>query len=456
MEAGTGTTQFRLRDWGLSRQRYWGCPIPAIHCDACGVVPVPVKDLPVTLPDVDASEFSVPGNPLDRHPSWGDVDCPECGKKARRETDTCDTFVDSSWYFARFASQPDNRPVDAGVVNSWMPVDQYIGGVEHAILHLLYARYFTRMMKACGYTDHDEPFAKLFTQGMVVHETYLDPDETKPLKDRWLLPDDVMEKDGQMVHSQTGTPVIVGAIEKMSKSKRNVVSPTEIADTYGADAARWFMLSDSPPERDVEWTDSGITGAWKLIQRIWDTVEPSSNALKSIDLSEVPGSATDADSTLRRLTHAAIDGITDDIENFRFNKAVARIYEFMNGLRKAVAADNASQWARSEALSSLVRLVAPFTPHLAEECWEALGGDGLVCDQPWPVADASLLVEDTLKIGVQINGKRRAEINVAVNADKEMTEKIALSDEGIQRHIEGKTIRKVVVVPGRIVNIVAN
>ena len=448
MGEGTGVTQYRLRDWGVSRQRYWGCPIPAIHCEACGIVPVDEKDLPVRLPE--EADFSVPGNPLDRHPSWSKTTCPQCGGDARRETDTFDTFIDSSWYFARFASQPENKPVDPKEADAWLPVNQYIGGIEHAILHLLYARYFTRMIKACGHTSVDEPFENLFTQGMVVHETYLDPNEDKPLKDRWLLPEEVVRKDGIMVSLETGAKVKVGPIEKMSKSKKNVVSPEEIAETYGADAARWFMLSDSPPERDVEWTDSGIEGAWKLINRIWDAVHPHQGILAKIDLDNA--TFDDQDTQLRKGAHAIIAGVTDDIDHFRFNKAIARIYEFMNLIKKA---NTASDTARAEALSALTRIIAPFVPHLAEECWQALGGDGLVCDAPWPTADADLLTADTVVLGVQVSGKRRAELEIAANASEDEIRAAALALEGVQRNIEGKTIVKVIVVPGRIVNIVA-
>ena len=442
MGQGQGTTQYRLRDWGVSRQRYWGCPIPAIHCDACGVVPVPEADLPVELPE--EADFSVPGNPLDRHPTWKYVTCPKCGGKAQRETDTFDTFVDSSWYFARFAAPHPEKPVEGAQADRWLPVDQYIGGIEHAILHLLYARYFTRMMKACGYLSVDEPFANLFTQGMVVHATYRDEGGA------WLLPEDVVIDENGARRADNGGRVAVGPIEKMSKSKKNVVSPEAIADTYGADAARWFMLSDSPPERDVEWTDSGVEGAWRLIGRIWDTVEAAAGALEGFD-ADAPAANAD-DKPLRQAAHGAIAGVTEDIDHFRFNKAIARIYEFLNILRK----DNkAGDWARAEALSALTRLIAPFTPHLAEECWETLGGAGLVCEAPWPKADEGLLASDVVVLGVQVNGKRRDELEVAADADKETVEKAALSLETVQRHIEGKTLRKVVVVPGRIVNIVA-
>jgi len=508
---GEGRVQYRLRDWGVSRQRYWGCPIPAIHCETCGIVPVPEKDLPVELPDLPAEEFKTPGNPLDRAEDWRNVPCPECGKPARRETDTMDTFVDSSWYFARFAAPSETAPVEKKAADYWLPVNQYIGGVEHAILHLLYARWFTRAMKECGYLSLDEPFANLFTQGMVTHETYKDwtngwiPPEwvlrmsideanrqgipweeiagdlgdDRPLDDPQTFRDYrtpsgfgdawreqtqrlgmlIFHDDGQEL-SEEGSfglnPVIINPIEKMSKSKKNVVSPDDIADTYGADAARWFMLSDSPPERDVEWTDAGVEGAWRLIGRIWDAVAPAKGLVAKMDLS-VPA-ATDADRPLRQATHGAIAGVTSDIEHFRFNKAIARIYAFLNFFRKA---ENASDWARAEALATLAKLIAPFTPHLAEECWETLGGPDagmgeLICNAPWPEVDESLLAKSAVVIGVQINGKRRGELEIAADADEEAVEKAALSLQGVQRHIAQKTVRKVVVVPGRIVNIVAS
>ncbi len=468
MGLGEGKTQYRLRDWGVSRQRFWGCPIPAIHCEKCGLVPVPEKDLPVLLPEIPASEFKKPGNPMDRAVAddWRNVPCPKCGGPGRRETDTMDTFVDSSWYFARFAAPSETAAVEKDAADYWLPVNQYIGGIEHAILHLLYARWFCRAMTECELLSVDEPFENLFTQGMVVHETYLDSDDKKPLKERWLLPDEVVKKDGKVLHEETGEPVIVGPIEKMSKSKKNVVSPDDIADTYGADAARWFMLSDSPPERDVEWTDSGVEGAWRLVGRIWDAIEPAKDALKAHDLSKPPAEIDEAGIALRRATHAAVAGVTDDIENFRFNKAIARIYEFLNALKKAPPMNRedgapansvrAEAFAQAEALGVLTQLVAPFIPHLAEECWETLGGEGLVCDAPWPQADDALLKKDTILLPVQVNGKKRDEVEVAADAANDAVEKAALSLEAVQRHIDGKTVRKVVVVPGRIVNIVAN
>ncbi|GGD14854.1 leucine--tRNA ligase [Aquisalinus flavus] len=443
---GQGTTNYRLRDWGISRQRYWGCPIPVIHCEKCGVVPVPEQDLPVKLPD--EADFSKPGNPLDRNPDFVNVACPECGADARRETDTFDTFVDSSWYFARFAAPAPAAPTDPDEASYWLPVDQYIGGIEHAILHLLYARYYTRNMMECGHVSVAEPFQNLFTQGMVVHETYLDADETKKLKDRWLFPEQVERKGGKVINIETGKEVIVGSIEKMSKSKKNVVSPEEIAQTYGADAARWFMLSDSPPERDVEWSEAGVEGAWRLVNRIWDLCEPHKGIFARAG-AEIPAGM---DPDLRRLTHATIDGVTEDIEHFRFNKAIARLYEFINGLKKA--GSSVSEEAVCEGLSALTRLIAPFIPHLAEECWAHLGGTGLVCDAPWPKAEKALLVAETIIMPVQVNGKRRTEITVPADADKETVETLALADDAVQRHLDGMQIVKLIVVPGRIINIV--
>ncbi|MEO1707809.1 MAG: leucine--tRNA ligase, partial [Pseudomonadota bacterium] len=442
---GEGHTNFRLRDWGVSRQRYWGCPIPAIHCDDCGVVPVPAADLPVTLPDIPASEFQIPGNPLDRADDWRLVPCPKCGTPARRETDTFDTFIDSSWYFARFTDPKSARPVDREAADRWLPVDQYIGGIEHAILHLLYARYFTRCMKKLGLVGVDEPFANLFTQGMVTHATFQSADGD------WLLPNDVVVENGEARDLATGRPVFMGPVEKMSKSKKNVVSPEVIATDYGVDAARWFVLSDSPPERDVEWTASGIDGAWRLMGRIWDTVSPHACAFAGFDPHTVPSDLNEHDIALRRATHGTIDAITADIEHFRFNKAVARIYEFLGKVRKA---SKVSAWVRAEALSALSRLIAPFIPHLAEECWELLGGTGLVYQTDWPTADPDLLVNDEVSLPVQVNGKKRAILTVSADLDKDGIEAAALADPAVIRHLEGKTIVKKVVVPGRIVNIV--
>lgn len=432
---GEGKTNFRLRDWGVSRQRYWGAPIPVVHCGDCGIVPVPESDLPVKLPD-DVS-FEKPGNPLEHHPTWKNVDCPKCGKPARRETDTLDTFNDSSWYFARFASVDD--PKERAY---WMPVDQYIGGIEHAVLHLLYSRFFMRAMRDVGEIDlpSGEPFAGLFTQGMVTHETY------KTANGRWASPQEVETRDGKTVEIETGLPVTIGPVEKMSKSKRNTVDPNEIIATYGADAARWFVLSDSPPERDVEWTEAGVEGSARFLQRVWSLVQGLSEAGTGADTDEA--AALD----VRRTAHKSADAIDKAIDEFRFNSAIAAMHEWVNQLKKAEG--KGADTARREAASMLLRCLTPFMPHVAEECWQALGEDGLVSAAPWPSVDPALLVDDTVTLPIQVNGKRRAEISVAKSAPPDAIEAQALAEPALQSHIDGKTIKKVIVVPGRIVNIV--
>jgi leucyl-tRNA synthetase len=426
---GEGTTVWRLRDWGVSRQRYWGTPIPIIHCERCGAVPVPRDQLPVTLPE-DVG-FDVPGNPLDRHPTWKHVACPACGGAAVRETDTLDTFVDSSWYFIRFASQPADRPFDKQAAERWLPVDQYIGGVEHAILHLLYARFWTRALKRLGRIDIDEPFRSLFTQGMVTHETYRASDQ------RWVSPDEVERRDGRWIDLATGEPVETGRIEKMSKSKRNTVDSSPIADQYGADALRWFLLSDSPPERDLEWTDEGINGAWKYVQRLWR-------------LASAPADGAGEDPALRRKLHQTIAAVAANIEDLAFNKAVANLYELANAIEKAPPSAD-----RSEAVATMVRLVAPMVPHVAEEAWAAAGNPGLVADAPWPEADPALLVEDEVTIAVQVNGKLRDTLTAPKGSPREMLEEMALASEKVVRILDGKAPRKVIVVPDRLVNLVA-
>ncbi|HWK37215.1 leucine--tRNA ligase [Sphingomonas sp.] len=423
---GTGTTVWRLRDWGISRQRYWGTPIPIIHCEACGAVPVPRDQLPVVLPD-DVS-FDVPGNPLDRHPTWKHVDCPSCGGKARRETDTLDTFVNSSWYFIRFASQPGDQPFDRAVAEQWLPVGQYIGGVEHAILHLLYARFWTRALRRIGKLDIAEPFAGLFTQGMVTHETYQDP------AGAWLAPEDVA--DGKVI--ATGAPVTVGRVEKMSKSKKNTVDPSPIVDQYGADAVRWFMLSDSPPERDLPWSESGIEGSWRFVQRLWRLVGSASE----------PAEGADVD--LERKLHRTIAGVAEGIEALAFNKAVAKLYELVNAIERA-----APSASRTAAVATLVRLVAPMTPHLAEEAWATLGEGGLVADADWPAVDPALLVDDQVTIAVQVNGKLRDTLTMPKGTPKDVVEAAALASENVLRMLDGKPPKKVIVVPDRLVNLVA-
>ncbi|ARS28104.1 leucine--tRNA ligase [Sphingomonas sp. KC8] len=426
---GTGTTVWRLRDWGVSRQRYWGTPIPIIHCDACGPVAVPKDQLPVVLPE-DVT-FDVPGNPLDRHPTWKHVACPSCGADARRETDTLDTFINSSWYFIRFASQPKDKPFDRAVAEQWLPVGQYIGGVEHAILHLLYSRFWTRALQRIGQIGVAEPFTGLFTQGMVTHETYKAPDG------RWLAPEDVETRDGVLVTVETGEAVTLGRIEKMSKSKKNVVDPGPIVDQYGADAVRWFMLSDSPPERDLAWSEAGIEGAWRFVQRLWR-------------LAGSLAGATGEDKDLDRKLHRAIAGIAEDIEALSFNKAVAKLYELANAIEKAPASAS-----RDTAVRMIVRLVAPMVPHLAEEAWALIGEAGLVADAAWPDADPALLVDDEVTIAIQINGKLRDTLTAPKGTDKPTLEALALGSDKVLRLLEGKTPKKVIVVPDRLVNLVA-
>ncbi len=421
---GEGQTQYRLRDWGVSRQRYWGTPIPIIHCDFCGVMPVPRSQLPLVLPE-DVS-FDIPGNPLDRHPTWKNVACPNCREPARRETDTLDTFVNSSWYFIRFASQPKDKPFDRDEAEKWLPVDQYIGGVEHAILHLLYARFWTRALQHIGRLGVAEPFAGLFTQGMVTHETYSTPDG------KWLALNEI--KDGKIIG--TGEPVTVGRIEKMSKSKKNTVDPEPMFDTYGADAVRWFMLSDSPPERDLPWSEAGIEGTWKFVQRLWR-------------LFESPRGNSGDDKDIDRALHRAIDGIGKDIDALQFNKAVARVHSLANAIEKAAPSES-----RDTAIKTLVRLIAPMLPHLAEEAWAAMGNDGLVADAAWPEADPALLIDNEATIAIQVNGKLRDTINVAKGTPKDALEALALASANVVRMLDGATPKKVVVVPDRLVNVV--
>ena len=447
MKVGKGTTQYRLRDWLVSRQRYWGCPIPAIHCDKCGVVPVPEKDLPVKLPD-DVT-FDKPGNPLDRHPTWKHVACPTCGSPARRETDTFDTFIDSSWYFDRFTSPGvETAPFDREENEYWMPVDQYIGGVEHAILHLLYSRFWTRAMREVQMTGRDEPFDGLFTQGMVCHETYRASDGT------WLLPEEIERTaGGNVVRAADKSPVEVGRSEKMSKSKKNVVDPDQIIRDYGADTARWFMLSDSPPERDLEWTEAGVTGAWRFQQRLHRIASEAMAGLPAAGAAK-PAAFSDAATELRRAAHKTIAGLSADIEAFHFNKAVARLYELANTISAFRARDAGDSWALREALEVFVRLIGPMTPHLAEQLWQELGHQALLADAPWPVADAALLVDDTVTVAVQLNGKLRGTIQLPKDAPKDTAETAALALPELVRGLDGKTPKRVIVVPNRIVNVV--
>ncbi|WP_299985158.1 leucine--tRNA ligase [uncultured Ruegeria sp.] len=431
---GEGVTKYRLRDWGLSRQRYWGCPIPVVHCDKCGVVPERQENLPVRLPD-DVT-FDKPGNPLDRHPTWRDCECPSCGAAAKRETDTMDTFVDSSWYFARFTAPHAETPTDLAEAEYWMNVDQYIGGIEHAILHLLYSRFFARAMQITGHLPQSaiEPFDALFTQGMVTHEIYQTRDDHgRPI---YHLPEDVT--DGKLAD---GTEVEIIPSAKMSKSKKNVVDPVSIISAFGADTARWFVLSDSPPERDVEWTASGAEAAFKHLSRVH-------RIASEIAESDLP--ANTEDKTLLREMHKAIHDVSGGVESFGFNASIAKLYAFTNTLAKS----KAGTAAKREAAKTLAQLMSPMTPHLSEELWQMLDGEGLVATATWPVADEAMLVDETVTLPIQINGKRRAEISVAKDLDKAEVEKIALSTEAVQKALDGAAPKKVIVVPGRIVNVV--
>jgi leucyl-tRNA synthetase len=440
---GTGkrTIHYRLRDWLVSRQRYWGCPIPIVHCQSCGIVPVNEKDLPVALPD--DVRFDLPGNPLEHHPAWKHAACPKCGARAVRETDTFDTFVDSSWYFARFTDSKADAPVNRAAADYWMPVDQYIGGVEHAILHLLYARFFTRAMQKSGHVGVDEPFAGLFTQGMVCHETYQD------MNGAWLEPADVEKRDGGAVRRGTNEPVTIGPSEKMSKSKKNVVAPEPIIDAFGADTIRWFMLSDTPPERDIEWTQEGAEGCWRFVQRIHRLVTEAEGLPPKG--TKVPEAAVGADLELRRATHRAIQAVTDDLNALRFNRAVAQIYTLANAITAEGAVDRA---VMRDALETIVLLIAPMMPHLAETCWQALGHSTLVANARWPSADRRLLVSETVTIAVQVNGKLRGEITIPHGADEETAKNAALALDSVKRVLDGKSPRRMIVVPGRIVNVV--
>jgi leucyl-tRNA synthetase len=432
---GQGKTVWRLRDWGVSRQRYWGTPIPFIHCEVCGVVPVPKKQLPVTLPeDVD---FSVPGNPLERHPTWKHVDCPQCGHKALRETDTLDTFVDSSWYFLRFASQPEDRPFDPEEISRWLPVEQYIGGIEHAILHLLYARFWTRALERIGKISVKEPFGSLFTQGMVTHETYerRNPENGQPV---FFAPAEIERgSDGAKLKAD-GQPVEVGRVIKMSKSKKNVVDPDEIVASYGADAIRWFMLSDSPPERDLPWSEAGIEGCARFVQRLWRLFRQFDPA------------ASGEEKALDRKRDQTVAAVADDIAALSFNKAVARIYELTNATEKA-----APSASRSAAIRALLLLVSPMMPHLAEQAWADIGETGLVAEAAWPAVDPALLVDDEVTVAIQVKGKLRDTLTVAKGTSREALEALALASDKVQRALDGAEVKKVIVVPDRLVNIVA-
>ena len=449
IDAGEAAITYRLRDWGVSRQRYWGCPIPIIHCPDCGVVPVPEADLPVRLP-TDIS-FDTPGNPLEHHPTWKMVACPTCNAQARRETDTFDTFFESSWYFARFCSPKADTPFDRAAVDYWMPVDQYIGGIEHAILHLLYSRFFVRAMSRCGYLGIDEPFAGLMTQGMVCHETYRSADG------EWLYPEEVNRDGNAAVRISDGSPVAVGRTEKMSKSRKNVVGLDQVIDSYGADTARLLLLSDSPPERDLEWTEAGIEGAWRYVNRLWRLVVAPAAPLPPPGAPIADDFSPEA-TALRRTTHKTIAAVDEDLASFRLNRAVARVRELTNAIADSAGTGaydrDGGPWALREALEAAVLLLGPMMPHLAEELWQQLGHDRFVIDSAWPEVDQGLIVDDTVTVAVQVNGKLRATIVLPRNVDRAAAEQAALADGNIERLLAGRPPRKVIVVPNRIVNVV--
>ncbi|MCF8482955.1 MAG: leucine--tRNA ligase [Rhodospirillum sp.] len=445
--AGKGVTQFRLRDWGVSRQRYWGCPIPMVHCSDCGIVPVPEQDLPVTLPD-DVS-FDKPGNPLDHHPTWKHVDCPKCGKAAQRETDTFDTFFESSWYFARFCSpKSESVAFDRAAVDYWLPVDQYVGGVEHAVLHLLYSRFFTRALRDCGYLDIAEPFDGLFTQGMIRHETYKGP------SGEWLSPEEVNKNsDGSVSRLTDGKPVSVGASEKMSKSKMNTVDPTAILESYGADAARLFMLSDSPPDRDMDWTDSGIEGAWRYLGRLW-RLAAQPNVVLPPQSVEIPEALGPTALTLLRQAHKTIAGVTEDLEKFRFNNAVARLRELTNCMGSLDGSDVGAAEVYRFTLETAAKLAAPMVPHIAEEIWSLIGQTTLITETSWPIGNDALLADESVTVAIQVNGKMRGKVDLPRDAEKATAEAAALALPTVIAQIGDKSIRKIIIVPNRIINVI--
>ena len=452
-DAGRRGVNYRLRDWGISRQRYWGCPIPVIHCVDCGIVPVPEGDLPVVLPedaDLDAS-----GNPLDNHPTWKDAGCPACGKPARRETDTFDTFFESSWYFARFCSPHADTAFTREAADYWLPVDQYIGGIEHAVLHLLYSRFFTRALKQCGYLGIKEPFEGLLTQGMVCHETYRDENG------KWLYPDEVeitgYKSARALEGAQGGSAVTVGRSEKMSKSRKNVVDPESIIETYGADTARLFMLSDSPPDRDLDWTEAGIEGAWRYVNRLWRMVNqapaPPGTFLAAIGVTR-PDALGEHSQAVLKIIHRTIVAVSDDLDKFHFNRAVARIRELTNELEDLSPEEEGADWVMRQGLETAVYLIGPMMPHLAEELWHSLGHQTLLADTPWPEAEADQLVEKNVTVAVQVNGKLRGTLDLPKDSDDQTAETGALALENVSAAIAGKPIRKVIIVPNRIINVV--
>lgn len=455
---GQARTQFRLRDWGISRQRYWGCPIPIIHCDSCGDVPVPEDQLPVVLPEDVVPDGA--GSPLARMPEFYECSCPKCGAPAKRETDTMDTFVESSWYFARYASPNyDQGMVDPAAANHWLPVDQYIGGIEHAILHLLYARFFHKLMRDEGLVSSNEPFKNLLTQGMVVADTYYRTLENGG-KD-WFNPADVIvERDAKAKVvgaklASDGLPVEIGGTEKMSKSKNNGVDPQAMIDAYGADTCRLFMMFASPPDMSLEWSDSGVEGASRFLRRVWRLAHAhvSAGLPGALDIA----SLNDEQKAVRRAINLAIRQASVDVgQHHKFNTAIAQVMTLMNVLEKAATGTEQDRALLQQGLETVALLLAPITPHICHELWQQLGKQGAIIDAQWPKVDETALVQDSLTLVVQVNGKLRGQIEVPASATREAVEAAARGNENVLRFTEGLTIRKVIVVPSKLVNIVAN
>lgn len=443
---GVREVNYKLRDWGVSRQRYWGCPIPMIHCPTCGIIPVPENQLPVTLPE-DVT-FNQPGNPLNNHPTWKYVDCPKCGGAAERETDTFDTFVDSSWYFARYCSPHATHPVDKERAEFWLPVDQYIGGIEHAILHLLYARFFTKALRKCGYWNISEPFKNLLTQGMVCHETYRDQ------AGAWLYPHEVEKRNGQFIKIADGTSVKVGRSEKMSKSKSNLVPAEKIVKEYGADTARLFMLSDSPPERDIEWTDAGIEGSWRYLNKVWRLVTSHLSTVETVKQTEVPTKFTENALKLRKFTHKTIFHATKDIERFHLNRYVARLREYTNAIEDFSPLESSEIWSLHEALHTLVLLLSPALPHLAETLWAELGHPPFIYNAPWPKVEPELLKDESIRLAIQVNGKMRGTIDIESHLDEEELKQLILDLPIVKTHTQDKELKKFIYIPGKVANVV--
>jgi leucyl-tRNA synthetase len=451
-EQGLGERQvnYRLRDWLISRQRYWGCPIPVIHCPHCGIVPVPEEDLPVLLPE-DVELTGRGGSPLAQLEEWVKVKCPTCGAEARRETDTMDTFICSSWYFLRFSDPRNDREIfRKDLVNAWLPVDQYVGGIEHAILHLLYARFFTKVLRDLGLLNFDEPFSRLLTQGMVQARTYYNPNKSG--KDRW-IPTALVKDPNDPRDPETGEPLQV-IYATMSKSKGNGVDPEEVLANYGADTARMFILFKAPPEKDLEWDDADVEGQFRFLNRVWRQVYDfvsRGGGTASLQAKVEAGSLTKAERDLRRAVHTAIKEVSEDLEEYQFNTAIAELMKLSNALAEAGIPDSP---VYAEGIRTLVLLLAPFAPHIAEELWQALGGTDSVHRQSWPSYDPVALVADTVTIVVQVNGKLRGSFEAPADVTPEEQERLALQSEAAQKYLQGATPKKVVVVPKKLVNVV--